>query len=82
MVIEIEVPEEWSPALGFTLAQLLRETFARGLPVVVAARPDLTAEELCEAFVKARAALADAGLATQHEVGQGRLADVIPIAGN
>jgi hypothetical protein len=82
MVIEIEVPDEWPPAFGFTLAQLLRETFARGLPVVVAARPDLTADELSDAFIRARAALADAGLATHQEAGQGRLADVIPIARN
>jgi hypothetical protein len=63
MIIEIQVPDEWPPRFGFAMTRLLRETFAQGLPVVVAVRPDVTAEELSDAFTKVREVITEAGLA-------------------
>ena len=63
MIIEVKVPDDWSPGLTLALAQLLRKTLTQGFPVVVAVRQDITDEELSDAFAKAREAIADAGLA-------------------
>ncbi|MGD0558983.1 MAG: hypothetical protein ABSA93_28925 [Streptosporangiaceae bacterium] len=45
------------------MAQLLRQAVAQGFPVVVAVRPDVTDEELSEAFTKVREVIAEACLA-------------------
>jgi hypothetical protein len=63
MIIEVRVPDDWPPTLGLVMAQLLRQTVTQGFPVVVAVRPDVTDEELSEAFSKVREVLAEAGLA-------------------
>jgi hypothetical protein len=63
MNIEIQVPDDWSPQFGFAMTRLLRETLTQGLPVVVAVRPDVTAEELSDAFTKVREVITEAGLA-------------------
>ncbi len=63
MIIEIRVPDDWPPTLGLAMAQLLRQTVAQGFPLVVAVRPDVTDEELSEAFTKVREVIAEAGLA-------------------
>jgi hypothetical protein len=63
MIIEIQVPDDWSPRFGFAMSRLLRETFAHGLPVMVAVRPDVSAEELSDAFTKVREVITEAGLA-------------------
>jgi hypothetical protein len=63
MVIEIKVPDDWPPALGLAVAQLLRQALREGFPVVVAVRPDVSDTELHDAYVRVREVIADAGLA-------------------
>jgi hypothetical protein len=68
MVIEIKLPDDWPPALGFMMARLLRQTLAEGFPVVAAVRPDVTDEELSEAFTRVREAITEAGLAALYRL--------------
>jgi hypothetical protein len=63
MVIEIKVPDDWPPALGLAVAQLLRQTLREGFPVVAAIRPDVSDEELKDAYTRVREVIAEAGLA-------------------
>jgi hypothetical protein len=63
MVIEIKVPDDWPPGLGLAVAQLLRQALREGFPVVAAIRPDVTDEELKDAYARVREVIANAGLA-------------------
>ena len=63
MVIEIKVPDEWPPALGLAVAQLLRQALREGFPVVASVRPDVTDEELSDAYARVRGVIEEAGLA-------------------
>jgi hypothetical protein len=63
MIIEVKIPDDWPPGLGLALAQLLRKTLTRGFPVVVAVRPDVSDEELSDAYAMVREVITEAGLA-------------------
>jgi hypothetical protein len=46
MVIEVEVPDEWTPGLTLATAQLLRRAVRQGFPLISIIREDATAEEI------------------------------------
>jgi hypothetical protein len=63
MIIEVKIPDDWPPGLGLALAQLMRQTMTSGFPVVVAVRPDVSDEELSDAYAMVREVITEAGLA-------------------
>jgi hypothetical protein len=62
MIIEIRVPDEWPPELGFTVARLLRQAVSTGFPIIATVRSDATAEEVGVAYDRVREVIAQAGL--------------------
>jgi len=63
MTLEISLPEEWPPGLALAVAQMMRESFKEGFPVIVPVRKDATPEQIESAFELARTAMRKAGLA-------------------
>jgi hypothetical protein len=63
MVIEITVPDEWTPALTLATRELLQRAVRDGCPLVACARADATPEQLRDVIARIRAVLEESGLA-------------------
>jgi hypothetical protein len=46
MMIEVDVPDDWSPGLALATARLLQLAVREGFPIISIVRPDATAEEI------------------------------------
>ncbi len=62
MVIEVKVPDNWTPGLALATAELLRRTMKEGLPIVVAIRADATADEVEGVYDGVRDLIREAGM--------------------
>jgi hypothetical protein len=63
MIVEVTVPDDWPPGLTMAVAQMMRQSFKAGFPIVVPVRKDATPNEIAGAFDIIRAAIERAGLA-------------------
>jgi hypothetical protein len=63
MTLEINLPEEWPPGLALAVAQMMRESFKEGFPIIIPVRRDATPEQISGAFERVRAVIQEAGLA-------------------
>ncbi len=63
MVIEIRVPDDWTPGLTLAIRQLVQGTCDEGFPIVTLVKKDVTAAELTAISDRIKALVADAGLA-------------------
>jgi hypothetical protein len=63
VTFEIELPDEWSPGLGFAVAKMIRQSLRVGFPVVVPVRSDVTPDELAAVFSTIETVIQKAGLA-------------------
>jgi hypothetical protein len=63
MTLEISLPDEWPPGLALAVAQMMRESFKEGFPIIIPVRKDATPEQISAAFERARDAIQNLGLA-------------------
>lgn len=63
MLLEVDLPDEWPPALGLAVAAMIRRSLRDGFPVVIPIRRDATPEELEAALGAVTRAIQQAGLA-------------------
>jgi hypothetical protein len=63
MMFEVTVPDDWPPGLAMAVAQMVRQSFKDGFPIVVPVRKDATANEIAGAFEIIRGVIKKAGLA-------------------
>lgn len=63
MMVEINLPEEWPPALALATARLLQHALRDGFPVVTAIRPDATSDQLSDIYARVQALIEESGLA-------------------
>lgn len=63
MMFEVTVPDDWPPGLAMAVAQMMRQSFKSGFPIVVPVRKDATANEIAGAFKVVTAVIEKAGLA-------------------
>jgi hypothetical protein len=64
MVIEITVPDDWSPTLALATRSLFQQAVAGGYPLVTWARADADPEQVKRVFARIRAMIEESGLAT------------------
>jgi hypothetical protein len=63
MLIEITVPEDWSPELALAIRSLFQQAVSGGYPLVTWARGDARPEEVKEVFARIQAMIEASGLA-------------------
>ncbi len=62
MMIEIAVPEDWTPGQALAMRELLQRAVSTGQPIVAAVRKDATAQQLEEIYRRVDALIREAGL--------------------
>ncbi len=62
MMIEIAVPEDWTPGQALAMRKLLQRAVSTGQPIVAAVRKDATAQQLEEIYRRVDALIREAGL--------------------
>ena len=62
MVIEIAVPDEWTPGLALATRELLQRAVRGGYPLVTYARSDATPEQLRDVLTRIQALIEESGL--------------------
>jgi len=63
MMVEVNIPEEWPPALALATAQLLQQALRDGFPIVTVIRPDATPDQLSDIYARVKALIEESGLA-------------------
>ena len=46
MIVEVRIPDDWTPGLALATAQLLQRAVREGFPIISIVRPDATAEQI------------------------------------
>ena len=64
MMIEISVPDEWTPGQAIAIRGLLQHAIRGGQPLIAAIRADASPDQIREIYGRVDALLRDAGLAT------------------
>jgi hypothetical protein len=62
MTIEVGVPEDWTPELTLTMAQLLHRAFGQGFPVIAFVSKDVTPDQLRILYRRVQDLIEEAGL--------------------
>lgn len=62
MVIELAVPEDWTPGQALAMRQLLQQALRTAQPVVTSVRKDVTAEQLKDVYDRIEALIRETGL--------------------
>jgi hypothetical protein len=63
MMIEVMVPDEWTPGLTLATQQLLQQAIRSGWPVITCVRQDVTAEQMEDIYRRIVALVSASGLA-------------------
>jgi hypothetical protein len=63
MMIEVMVPDEWTPGLTLATQQLLQKAVRSGWPVITCLRQDATADQIEDVYRRIGALVSEAGLA-------------------
>ncbi len=62
MVVEIAVPDDWTPGQVLAMRQLLQHAVRTAVPVIAMVRKDVTADQLEEIYDGIQALIREAGL--------------------
>ena len=62
MVIELAVPEDWTPGQALAMRQLLQQAMRAAQPVITFVRKDVTADQLRDIYDRIEALIREAGL--------------------
>lgn len=62
MVIEVAVPDDWTPGQALALRQLLQHAVATAQPIIALVRKDIAADQLKEIYERVNALIEEAGL--------------------
>ena len=62
MLIEVAVPDDWTPGQALATRQLLQPVIRTGPPVITAVRTDVTADQLKDGQDRIEALIREAGL--------------------
>lgn len=62
MVIEVAVPEDWTPGQALAMRQLLQQVVRTAQPVIASVRKDVTAAQLKDIHDRVNALIREAGL--------------------
>ena len=62
MVVEIDVPNDWTPGQVLATRQLLQHAVRTAVPVITMVRKDVTADQLEEVYDGIQALIREAGL--------------------
>lgn len=62
MVIEVAVPEDWTPGQALAMRQLLQQVLRTAQPVITSVRKDVTADQLKDIHDRVNALIREAGL--------------------
>lgn len=64
MVIEITVPDDWSPELAMSIRSLFQHAVNDGYPVVTWARSEADPEQVKHVYARIQAMMKESGLRT------------------
>lgn len=62
MIVEIDVPDDWTPGQVLAMRQLLQHAVRTAVPVITMVRKDITADQLEEIYDGTQALIREAGL--------------------
>jgi hypothetical protein len=62
VVVEIAIPDDWTPGQGLVMRQLLQHAVRTAVPVIAMVRKDVTADQLKEIYDGIQALIREAGL--------------------
>jgi hypothetical protein len=62
MVIELAVPDDWTPGQALAMRQLLQKVVCTAQPVITGVRRDVTADQLKDVYGRMEALIREAGL--------------------
>lgn len=62
MIIELAVPEDWTPGQALAMRQLLQQALRTAQPVITFVRKDVTADQLKDIYDRIEALVREAGL--------------------
>jgi len=62
MVIELAVPEDWTPGQALAIRQLLQQVMRTAQPIITSVRKDVTADQLKDMQDRIEALIHQAGL--------------------
>jgi hypothetical protein len=65
VIVEIDVPDDWTPGQILTMRQLLQHAVRTAVPVIAMVRKDVTADQLEEVYDGIQALICEAGLQTE-----------------
>jgi hypothetical protein len=62
MVIELAVPDDWTPGQALVMRQLLQKVIRTAQPIIIGVRRDVTADQLKDVYDRIEALIREAGL--------------------
>jgi hypothetical protein len=62
VVVEIAVPDDWTPGQTLAVCQLIQHAVRTAVPVVAMVRKDVTADQLQEIYAGVNTLIREAGL--------------------
>ena len=62
MVIELAVPEAWTPGQALAMRQLLQQVMRTAVPIISSVRKEVTADQLQDIHDRIEALIREAGL--------------------
>ncbi len=62
MVIELAVPEDWTPGQALAMRQLLQQVMRTAVPIISSVRREVTADQLTDIHDRIEALIREAGL--------------------
>ncbi len=66
MIIEVAVPDDWTPGQALAVRQLLQHAMHSAQPVIGLVREDVTPEQLRDIYNRINAVIRDSGLAVEQ----------------
>lgn len=63
MIIELEIPDNWTPGQTLAMRAIMQRALRAGHPIIAAVRPDATPEQLEDIYARLGALLRETGLA-------------------
>jgi hypothetical protein len=62
MVIELAVPDDWTPGQALMMRQLLQKVIRTAQPIIIGVRRDVTADQLKDVYDRIEALIREDGL--------------------
>ena len=68
MIIEVAVPDDWTPGQILAVRQLLQRAIRNAQPVICPVREDVTPDQLHDIYARIHAMIGESGLAVPARV--------------